>query len=547
MDNLYKIQSCILLLSMIRWKLIFITHRRIQMFHGITTSGINPSLWYSNITLPDFPCLNENLTIDVCIIGGGIAGLSIAYKLINQGMSVALLEDGKIGSGESGRTSAHLTSIIDTRYFELERALGLDAAKLIAESHAKAIDEIEHITKTENIDCDFSRVNGYLFLGPNDKLKTLEDELQTLKRMSLTNIELVNNPKVNGIKLNNSLVIANQAEFHPLKYLISLSEKITAKGGTIYEKTHATEIKPGKVIKITTNTNFNIKAKHLIKATNAPIQDKTLIAMKQEANRSYVIAGKVNKNSIEKGLFWDTENPYHFIRTYALNNTHDMVLVGGRDHRTGFADTAKNSFTALKSWATSHVTGFEDVAFAWSGQILEPLDRLAFIGQETAKEKNIYVVSGTSGNGLTYGIIASMLIPDLIANKNNPWQDLYDPKRSFLKKIPAIMANTAKGIKGYYDYLTPGDAPNIKAIKSNHAGIVREKLTKEAIYCDKSGKMHEHTAVCPHMGGILCWNAIEHTWDCPVHGSRFTVYGEVINGPANTNLAALKKDEHNEE
>lgn len=512
------------------------------MFHGLNSSGIHPSLWFTDVKIPTFPELNQNLSVDVCIIGGGIAGISIAYQLTKLGKSVVILEDGKICSGETGRTTGHLASAIDDHFTEIEKVFGEEGSRLTAESHAKAIDEIEKISTTENIACDFIRVDGYLFLEPNYTIEDLKKEVDASIRAGLK-AELIENPDLKGIKIPAAIRYQNQAQFHPLKYLIALAEIVQRQGGKIFEKTHAEKIESGNEIKITTHNNFIIHAKYLVIATNSPVYDKSLLVTKQESNRTYVVGARIAKNQVQKALFWGTGDPYHYVRVHPATETHDWVTIGGEDHRTGEPFPAEEKFSALKKWAKHHLPDLGEFEFEWSGQINEPYDDLAFIGRESSKEKNIFVVTGDSGNGLTHATIASLLIPDLILDKPNPWEKLYDPERKkHFKNLATLVSTNLKGAEKYINYLTPGEVSDIKEMKPGTGAILRKGLSKIAVYCDQDGKHHERSAICPHMGGIVCWNATEHSWDCPIHGSRFTVYGDVINGPSIKDLPEVEKE-----
>jgi glycine/D-amino acid oxidase-like deaminating enzyme/nitrite reductase/ring-hydroxylating ferredoxin subunit len=491
--------------------------------------------------------------VDVVIVGGGIAGVSIAYNLARAGKKVAIVEDGFIGSGETGRTTAHLVSALDDRYYELERLFGEEDAKLIAQSHASAIDFVERTVSLEKIDCDFERVNGYLFLHPSDEIENLEKEYEAAKRAGLdiemTDIVLADHALRRAIKFN------NQAQFHPLKYLKGLCEAIVKNGGDIYTNTHAKEIDHTG---IETNEGFKIKAQHVVIATNSPVNNKYRMHLKQYPYRTYVIGAKIKKDTLPHALWWDTGDfeassempPYHYIRLQKLNDTHDLLIVGGEDHATGLADVEKkpeeNRYDSLESWAREHFEGIEEITYRWSGQVLEPMDSLAFIGRNPANKENVYIATGDSGNGMTHATIAGMLIRDIITDKKNKLEKIYDPGR--VKIFKAGKTFLKEFVGGFINYLKtkPGsaDETSLRELKNTEGKIFEFAGKKIGAYRDEEGQLHFVSAECMHLGCIVKWNNDEKSWDCPCHGSRYTYEGKILNGPTNMPLTyySHKKD-----
>lgn len=508
------------------------------MIEAIDTSGNTVSLWFSDCQIPHFQPLSQDLHADVCIIGGGIAGLTTAYKLCLEGKKVVLLEDGNILSGETGRTTGHLCSAVDDHFFELEKTYGKEKTKLVAESHTAAIDLIESIIKAEAIECEFRRVEGYLFLAEDDDIETLAKEKEAATRAGLK-VELLEKANINDFKLGPVLKFYNQAKFHPLKYLVGLAQAITKRGGKIFTMTHACDIQPGKNVEIATSTGFTITAKNVVIATNAPILDEAMLFAKQEANRTYVIGVTVKgQQDLEDALFWDTGDPYHYMRFHSVGNTQkELILsVGGEDHRVGKEVDKKKLLKQLANWAKKIVPQYNEVKYYWSGQILEPADHLAFIGLMDSHEKNIFVVTGDSGNGLTHATLAAMLLTDEVMKRENTWSTLYNPKRVPIKNMGTFLSNNLKSASEFMQYFTPGEVTNVNEIKKDEGAILRKGLHKIAVYRDKDNELHYCSAVCPHMKGIVTWNNLEKSWDCPLHGSRFSAFGEVMNGPANADL-----------
>lgn len=482
------------------------------------------SLWESETSSSKFPPLKQDITADICIIGGGIAGLTTAYCLLQNGFSVVLLDKDRIGFGDTGRTTAHLTSVLDARYSELIKRHGLKTTKLVAQSHMKAIDFIESLVKKEKISCQFERVDGYLCLSPKDDLKSLEKELKAAKEIGL-NVDLMK-----GFKLGSALRFPHQAQFHPLEYLRGLAKLIHKKGGNIFEHTPAINIKMGKKIKVQTTNKSTITANKLIICTHEAIYDPQELYKKQNPHRTYVIGAHVPKGSIKQALYWDTLNPYHYVRLYAQPGSHkDILIVGGEDHRTGTLPQGR-PFDELEKWTRNTFSNVEDIVFKWSGQVLEPIDSLAFIG---SMGDNIYGVTGESGNGMTYGTIAGLLLSDLIMGKDNPWEKIYDPSRP----MPAPKKSTK-----HPHHPSPEEISSENDVVSGSGGVLTCGLKKLCVYRDPQGKVIKRSAYCTHMGVVVSWNPIEKSWDCPAHGSRFSADGEILNGPAKDALKALTKN-----
>jgi nitrite reductase/ring-hydroxylating ferredoxin subunit len=327
---------------------------------------------------------------------------------------------------------------------------------------------------------------------------------------------------------------ARSAQFHPLKYLDALAQAIENKGGRIFNNTHAEEFKDGAPGRVKTSKGPVVSAGAIVVATNTPVNDWVAIHTKQAAYRTYVIGMGVPKGAVTKALYWDTPDPYHYVRLQDVGD-HEVLIVGGEDHKTGQADDADQRFDRLEAWTRERFPAAEVVEFRWSGQIMEPIDSLAFIGRNPG-DRNIYVVTGDSGNGMTHGTIAGILLTDLVLGRENEWEKLYDPSRISLRAAPEFAKENLNVAAQYGDYATAGDVDRVREIAAGTGALIRHGLKKVAVYRDSHGVLHKCSAICPHLGCIVDWNSAEKTWDCPCHGSRFDPYGKVLNGPANTGL-----------
>lgn len=504
-------------------------------------SGKTRSVWMATVELPEPAALAANLLSDVCIVGAGIAGMTTAYLLAREGRSVIVLDDGRIGGGMTERTTAHLSNAIDDRYFEIERLHGEEGARLAAQSHTAAIDRIEAIVANEGIDCDFERLDGYLFLPPGESEVVLERELRAAHRAGLRDVTLVARAPIGSFDTGRCLRFPRQAQFHPLKYLAGLRRAIERDGGRIFGGTHASRMEGGDRARVETDSGYVVSAGAIVVATNTPVNDIVTIHAKQAPYTTYVIGARIPRGSVPRALYWDTADPYHYVRAQRVSGTsgdeHEILLVGGEDHKSGQADDGDRRHSRLEAWARERFPTIERIEYRWSGQVMEPADGVAFIGRNPGDPRNVFVATGDSGMGMTHGTIAGILITDLIMGRECPWVPLYEPSRKTAGAFLEFAKETANVAAQYVeDYLTAGDVGAPEEIAQGEGAVIRRGITKLAVYRDERGALHERSAVCPHLGCVVSWNSLEKTWDCPCHGSKFDRYGRVINGPANSDL-----------
>lgn len=491
--------------------------------------------------------LTDDLTTGVCVIGAGIAGVTTAYLLLREGRDVVLIDHGPVGGGMTGRTTAHLVNALDDRYYELEKLLGQECSRLSAESHTAAIDRIEKIVRDENIDCDFTRVDGYLFLPPGGSVTDLDHELDAAVRAGLLEVQRVNDVPLGNLSTDGALRFPRQAQFHPLKYLNALARVIVNRGGRIFTGTRVVEVKEHEQVRIQTSTNHGITARAAVVATNCPINDRVVIHSKQAPYATYALAFRVTE-PVDPVLLWDTAEtaeeekqiigpiPYHYVR-FARDDEGLVLIVGGQDHKTGQASDFEARLARLERWTRDRFPFVGQITDHWSGQVMEPVDAMAYIGRNPG-DQNVFVVTGDSGNGMTHGTIAGMLITDLICDRDNPWVKLYDPRRKSLRPtvVADYVAENANVVAQLTDYVTPGDESGGNKIRPGEGAILREGAKKIAAYRDETGTLHKFSAVCPHLKCVVRWDGLEKTWDCPCHGSRFDALGRVLNGPAVSDL-----------
>ncbi|MDZ4683622.1 MAG: FAD-dependent oxidoreductase [Planctomycetaceae bacterium] len=492
--------------------------------------------------IPQRPALEGDLTVDVCIVGAGIAGLSTAYMLAREGRSVAVLDSRRVAAGQTQRTTAHLTNAHDNYYHEVEKIHGVEGIRIAAESHTAAIDRIERIVQEEQIDCDFFRVPGYLFCAPDHSQDVLDREFAAARRAGLQGLEFCGRAPLIGFDTGRCLCYPRQAQFHPLKYMKHLMDEIQQAGGQIFHGTAVEQVAGARRALVTMAHGPSVSAEAVVVATNTPINDILAIHTKQAPYLTYAIGIKVPHGSVTRALFWDTLENYHYVRLQPHDAQTDILIVGGEDHKAGQATDQNERHSHLEAWARQRFQSLGEIAYKWSGMVMETVDGGAFIGRNPGDEDNVYIATGDSGMGMTHGTIAGMLLTDLIQGRKNPWTEFYDPSRKPVAGMAwrnFLSENANVGKEYLQDWLLGGDRPDIGRLDPDEGTVVRHGLTKEAVYRDQQGALHRCSAVCPHLGCIVHWNNLEKVWDCPCHGSRFDAHGHVINGPAISDLQAV--------
>ena len=480
------------------------------------------SYWIATASYPRHPQLEGDLEVDVAIVGGGITGITAALLLQRAGKRVCVLEAQRVAEGVTGHTTAHVTEAIDARYETLERNFGRDGARLAAEANRAAIDFIE----AHAHDCGFEKLPGFLFTERDDDLEELHAEYEAAKRAGLPVTMTDDVPLPFATRA--AVVFPNQAQLHPRAYLLPLIEEIVKGGGKIFEETRVLSIDDGDPCVVKTDRG-TVRAGFVIEATSSAL-NRVFLQTKVASYRSYVIGATVAQPPLH-GLFWDTDDPYHYLRS-----TGDELLVGGEDHKTGTEEDTFACYERLAAYLGARLT-VRELRHRWSAQVLEPVDGLPFIGRNSMS-KRIFVATGFSGTGITFGTISAMIVSDEILGRRNPWADLFSATR--VKPVAGftdyVTENVDFPLHFVKDRLEPAEAARVEDIEPGQGKLVRVHGRKLAVYRDDRGELHALSPVCPHLGCHVKFNEAERTWDCPCHGSRFTPDGRVVNGPATGNL-----------
>lgn len=495
------------------------------------TEEVTRSLWMQHYPLLEAVPLRQKLETDVVVVGAGIAGLSTAYELRNAGFRVAVLDRGQIGGGMTCRTTAHLSPVCDDgMQYQLDR-IGMDAAGAFYRSHGAAIDRIEEISRQEGINCNFARVNGYL-IPAEETAETMIGEFEASRKLGLEGVDIVGASPARPLCGPRSLCFAGQARFNPALYLKGLCKALLDKDVQIYADTpvmHAEENGTGVILH--TELEHPVSANYAVFSTNSPVNDRVAIHSKQAPYRTYAIAVRIPKDSLEDALYWDTADPYHYVRLEPCDGQHDWVIAGGEDHKTGEDAADDRRFSELHEWLRQQLPDLGPADFKWSGQVMETLDGAAYSGVNPGNKK-VFVHTGDSGQGITHAVAGAMNIRSLITDGQPLWGDLYDPSRIPLKSAGRYMAENLDAAKSLIGYLQQGELESGNAIAPGTGAVYGEATSKVAAYRKPDGELIRLSASCTHLGCLVSWNNVEKCWDCRCHGSHFSPEGKVLSGPA---------------
>jgi glycine/D-amino acid oxidase-like deaminating enzyme len=461
--------------------------------------GARPSIWQTTADVPAYPDLAEDLDADVCVVGAGISGLTTAYLLARDGRRVVVLDDGPVGGGETGRTTAHIATSFDDYYHEVARLHGAETARRVAESFRAGVDRVEAIVRDEAIDCDFLRLDGWWFPADDEGRALLEKERDATRDVGEP-AELVADWPLRERLGGPALRFPRQAQFHALKYLAGLARAVERLGGRLFSGAHVTQVEDGSgdgPCTVTTAAGRTVRARDVVVATNTPVNDRFAIHTKQAPYRTYVVAMRVPRGAVPAGLYWDTLDSYHYVRLYdpAGAGAHDVLIVGGEDHKTGQAEEPEEErFGRLEAWARERFP-VEGVEHRWSGQVMEPVDYLAFIGRNPG-DRRVWIATGDSGNGMTHGTIAGILLSELIAGRESPWASVYDPSRVTLGALPEFLKENLNVAAQYADHVTPGEVDDASQILPGEGRVLRRGTHKVAAYRGEDGTLTVRSAVC---------------------------------------------------
>ena len=504
------------------------------------------SVWRAGYERTPNAPLGRDLTTDVCVVGAGIAGLSTAVEAALAGLKVVVLDASEVGAGETSATSAHLTNVFDAGFTYIERHAGLDATRIAANAHMAAITRIEQLSAEHGIDSQFRRVNGYLFAHEAAANADIDSELDVAARCDVAlwkPVRLEESPV--GPKGRAALRFPNQGIFHPLAHMQGLVRLLESRGGVLHEGTRVTAVHSGDPARVETAGGPAVTARFVVVATNSPMNDLVAMHTKQAPYHTYVVGMPLPAGSVEPALYWDTDDPFHYVRVLPGGGPDgdDVLIVGGEDHKAAHESDCDSRWKKLATWARRHFPEAKKAAWQWSGQVMNSIDGLGYFGRNPMDSPNIFISTGDTGMGLTGGTLAGMIIRDLMLDRPNPFAEVFDPSRKPLTAVAEFVKEQADVVVQYADWVTPGEVESLSEIKRNSGAIVRSGARKFAVSRSAEGKLTCVSAVCTHLGCIVGWNPAASTWDCPCHGSRFRADGSVIHGPASKPLEQVPESD----
>jgi glycine/D-amino acid oxidase-like deaminating enzyme/nitrite reductase/ring-hydroxylating ferredoxin subunit len=495
--------------------------------------------WIRTAALPSFPALDRDLTVDVAVVGGGLTGISTAYFLKNAGLSVALLERGQFAAIDTGHTTAHLTMVTDLTLADLSRGFGRDTARAVWDAGRIAVDRIEGNIRAEHIACDFHRVPGYLHLALTGQGLSKDDlrEQATLANelgFAADYEESIAPFGLAGARLE------QQALFHPRKYLSGLLQAVQGDECHVYEHTEVDTVTDDLQVKAGRHT---VSCQFVVYATHTPHKGKshlvslTLLHSKLAWYTTYALGGRLPAGRVPHALYWDTADPYHYLRVEPRDG-FDYFVFGGADHKTGHEPDTHVPYSSLER-TLRRVLPDAEITDRWSGQVIETNDGLPYIGELSPRQ---FIATGFAGNGMTFGTIAALMARDAVLGRDNPWKDLFRPDRTNVKAGAWDYVRENKDYLYYMlrDHVATTHAKSLRGLRPGQGRVVELNGTRVAAARDERGVVLLRSAVCTHMGCEVHWNQAEKTWDCPCHGSRFRTDGQVVSGPAESPLGEVE-------
>ena len=474
---------------------------------------------------------------DVLIVGGGITGITTALLLQKAGKKCIVAEAYNLCFGTSGGTTSHINTFFDTTYDQIESDFGKEAAQLVAKATNQSRDLFSKHVQEYNIDCGYEEKQGYVFAVEEKQAEELGKIYEASKEAGVV-VDYTDSIPVPQSFVK-AIVFARQAQVHPTRYVSSLAKALEEAGGAVLENCHVQDFSLENDRLSVNTSQGTIQSKNLIHATHIP-PGINLLHFRNAPYRSYAIAVTLNNDAYPNGLAYDMYDPYHYYRTQEIDG-QKYLIVGGEDHKTAHEENTEACFNNL----IAHTRKLFDVAAVthrWSSQYFEPSDGLAYIGHLPGNPDNVYVATGYSGNGITYSHIAAITLRDLIVTGTSEYEALFKPAR--IKPVAGFMEFVKENADVVAQFvgkrLGVEKIEGLVEIAAGDGRLVKYEGETIAVYKDESGKIYALNPVCTHAKCVVDWNSAEKTWDCPCHGARYNLQGEVLTGPARKGLEKIE-------
>jgi glycine/D-amino acid oxidase-like deaminating enzyme/nitrite reductase/ring-hydroxylating ferredoxin subunit len=498
--------------------------------------GSRISCWQEENTFePRSYAINESDVFDVIIAGGGITGLTTGVLLQNAGLKCLISEAHNIGFGTTGGTTAHLNTFLDTPYNTVIKNFNEEDARLIYNGAASAIDLIRSNISDYNIDCSFREMTGFLFSTEEKQNDEMESIRAAAKKTGM-DIGYTNTSPV-PIPYSKILSFTGQAQFNPVRYIIGLAKAFEEAGGIILHHNPVTDANENDIVEVQTKAGI-LRAKNLVYATHIPA-GVSILHLRAAPYRSYAMAVVLSDDKYPDALAYDMEDPYHYYRSQEIQGKK-YLIAGGEDHKTGHAENAETRFRDLEAHVRKYFE-VKEIAYKWSSQYFEPVDGLPYIGNYPGHTDNVYVATGFGGNGMIYGTLSGVILHDLILSGNSDFKKLLSPGR--LKPVAGFKNFVTENVDAAAQFiegkLSADKVSSFSELAAGEGRVVKYEGKNLGIYKDEVGKIYAVSPDCPHIHCSVKWNNAETSWDCPCHGSRFDINGEMLTGPSQKPLKKL--------
>jgi len=500
--------------------------------------GLNKSFWEST-TETHIKYTVSTTDYDTIIVGAGITGVTLAKELQNRGRRCLLIEKENPGFGTTGGTTAHINNFFDASYDEIISDFGQESASLLANAAKETIQYIKQNIIRYHISCDYNECSYYLFSAEDKQTKKLDDILQAHGKVGIETSQTYTIPF--SLEFKKAIEIKGQAQFHPLRYINKLLKEYTKAGGDLVTDKHVTEHKnTDGIITITTADNSEYTAKNLVWATHVPPGNNRFSVL-LTPYRSYVTTMKLANPVQFMAQAADLYDPYHYVRYHKSDDDY-YLIVGGFDHKTGDESDTDKRFDDLMAYVNENFK-YKEIIAKWSSQFYESADGLPYIGRMPG-EDNIYISTGFTGNGMVFGTMSSLIIPDLLDQKESELAKLLSPARIKPVASAANVLDEVFNASSHFvkDKFSSEKIEQLAEIENGSGKIIKHDGETYAAYRDEKSELHLLSPICPHTGCTVAWNPSELSWDCPCHGSRFDIDGKLLNGPALTGLKPLTTD-----
>ncbi|MEV7142812.1 FAD-dependent oxidoreductase [Streptomyces tauricus] len=493
--------------------------------------GTAESYWMATAPGGRWPALETDVTADVVVIGAGMAGLSIAWELTRAGRAVLVLDADRVAAGVSGYTTAKLTAAHSLVYERLRRTRGKEGARQYAHSQQAAVERVASVAAELGVDCDFERSSALTFTVDPGQRATFAAEAEAAAEAGLA-ADLVTETDL-PFPVAAAVRVAHQARFHPRRYLLALADDITARGGVIHERTRVTGLSEGTPCELTTERGATVTANDVVVATHYPVFDRALHFARLSPRRELVVAAPLPASAAPEHMYITDDLGKRSVRTAPLDEGRRLLIVTGESFPPGTGDTNER-FLRLDAWMHEHFP-VGDTAYRWAAQDNDVSDGVPLVGPYHPGARHVYVATGFGGWGMSGGAMAGQLLASTLTGTEPEWAGLYDPRRlwSTVREGSALLKQQAEVAKHFVgDRLKSTHVDSVDEIAPGSGAVVRVEGRRCAVYRDETGTAHAVSARCTHLGCLVAFNEAETAWECPCHGSRFGVDGEVLQGPA---------------